>query len=87
MKVNHGLRNCSCGCRGLISGKAYRTKWKSQRQQYYQNKTHIKRKAEKDLKKQYKKLKLHRSPSQKAINEIANYYLKDMEVVFVKQPK
>ena len=74
-----GLRNCSCGCRGLLStGVKYRTKW-GQRRRYFENRNHIKQYIYKDLKKRFLKDRHLRgvNPSDKSVEEQTNWYIKE----------
>ena len=84
MKQIRGLRNCSCGCRGLISGKSYRTK-SGTRKRYFENKDHFKRWYEKEVNKYMPRgMKI----TQSRLDVEANKYLKDnLESVYVIQPK
>jgi len=84
MKIVHGLRNCNCGCRGLVSGKCYRDKYGT-RKHYYENKHHLAIHLEKMIN---KKMPRGQKISFEDAKREANYWIKEfMEGVYVKQPK
>ena len=82
MKTVYGLRNCSCGCKGLVSGVCYRYAY-GQRRQYFSNRACVTRHMRKQLRKHPV---LH--PSNAFLNREVSYFIKHhLERVNVKQPK
>lgn len=73
MKKVYGLRNCSCGCRGLVSGQCYRTRY-GIRRKYFHNRKHVARYIEKQLNKVL--LKYNRFAKPSSINKETNYFIK-----------
>ena len=83
MKKIYGMRNCNCGCRGIVHGRAYRDRYGTRRC-YYQNKTHLAWHVEKELKSYTPK---GFSPSQKNIDKMVDWYIKEtLEPVWVQTP-
>lgn len=71
MKTVYGLRNCNCGCRGLISGICYRTDI-GKRRRYYHNYNHVSMYIRKQLRKHNVK---HLSDA--IIRKETTYYIKN----------
>jgi len=82
MKKIKADRICACGCKGLVSGKSYRTKHGS-RKRYFENITHIENWYEKQLKKYLPK---GMKPSKKTIETESKKYIKEfLEPVYIEQ--
>jgi hypothetical protein len=82
METVYGSRNCSCGCRGLISGEVYRYRH-GLRKRYFENRDHVRRHAKKELTQIMKQYGV--KPDDKHIEELTDIYINEfLEKVIVK---
>ena len=84
-EIVYGSRMCSCGCRGLITGEAYRYDV-GRRKRYFSSRLHVKWDMERRLTKIMKPL--HVKPTPKIVEEETDRFIKEfLEKVIVKPPE
>ena len=80
-KIVYGDRICSCGCKGLLTGKAYRYRYGT-RKRYFDNIIHIESYIDTQLQKYLPK---HMSPKTKTVKEETKKFIREhLEIVYVK---